>query len=117
MSALLTTLREFPLTKEVELFDRVSEPDRDMTYLKATLTGGYTLYVRELYTSDGKFYSYHLQDIDNKVVLRYGNAHHYKNIATSPHHKHFGSLKEVRPLEDPSLEAFLQESQSLLSNK
>lgn len=117
MSSLLTTLRDFPLTQKVELLDRVSEPDRDMTYVKATLANDYTLYVRELYTPDGKFYSYHLQDRNNKFTLRYDNARHYKNIATAPHHKHIGSAKEVQPLDDPSLEAFLQETQLLLIGK
>lgn len=88
-------LQKFPLTKRIEILDKVQEPDRILTYLKAELKGEFTLYVRELLTPRDKLYSYHLQDKNAKLILRYDNAHYYKEIITSPHHKHLASTKEI----------------------
>lgn len=111
--SLFSAVRSLAWVKSVELLDRVQEPDRDLTYLKIQVTTGWVMYLRELFTPEEKFYSYHLQDESDGLILRYDNAHGYSDIATSPHHKHPKGNK-VEPLFDPSLEVFLREVENLL---
>lgn len=112
---LIRQLQSFPLTKRIKLRDRVQEPERDLTYLQVSLQGDYSLYIRELYTPSKKFYSYHLQDKGENMVFRYDNAHDYKDIPTSPHHKHVKAGRKAQVLEDPSLEGFLNEVKKIVS--
>ena len=58
-----------------------------------------------------KKYSYTLLSGD-KPLLRYDNAPHHSGIETFPHHKHVGD--RIEPLHDPSLEAFLEEAETLI---
>lgn len=113
--SLLSTLRPQSWIENIELLDRVQEPDRNLTYLKAQLPNNWVMYLRELFTPDEKFYSYHLQDQTDQLILRYDNAHSYSGITTSPHHKHLEDNK-VKPLFEPSLEAFLNEVKELLED-
>ncbi len=57
----------------------------------------YILHIREYEntcTSDRK-YSYHLQNAEGNLIIRFDNAPHYKNVETFPHHIHMG--EEIQP--------------------
>ena len=60
-------------------------------------------------------YSYHYQDSDERLIFRYDNAPHFRNIITYPHHKHIGGEEEqVVPSSPPDLDAVLREIEQLL---
>ncbi len=67
-------------------------------YLKivCSLVNSTTLYIREYVDAEQREYSYHWQDENGKLITRWDNAPHHKNIATYPHHKHLpnGEIKE-----------------------
>mgnify|MGYP000047011166 FL=1 len=72
----------------------------------------YKIYVTELIL-DGNItkYSYTLLH-KNKPLLRYDNSPHYPHISTYPHHKH---VKEtINPLQKPSIEEFMKETQEVI---
>ena len=50
--------------------------------------------------------------IGKKAVMRYNNAPHHRQIATFPHHKHVKN--QVKPLYEPSIEAFIKEVKEIL---
>ncbi len=62
--------------------------------LKITLIDESELYIRE-YVSEAEYiYSYHWQDKDGSLRIRWDNAPHHKDIKTFPHHKHTPELEE-----------------------
>lgn len=42
-------------------------------------------------------YSFHLQNADGEIVIRYDNAPHHSELSTFPHHRHVGSGEAVEP--------------------
>ena len=59
-------------------------------YLKieATLIDDSKLYIKEHVSEEDYIYSFHWQDKNGDLIIRWDNAPHYKNIKTFPHHKH-----------------------------
>lgn len=51
-------------------------------------------------------YSYHWQDKNNKIILRWDNAAHHHEIETFPHHLHEGD--NIRPSVEPNFVEILK---------
>jgi len=62
--------------------------------LKLILIDGSELYIREYISETEYIYSYHWQDKDGNLKIRWDNAPHYKDMKTFPHHKHTPKLEE-----------------------
>ena len=61
-------------------------------------------------TQPGKIqYSYHYQTKDGKIIFRYDNAPHHKEIKSFPHHRHCESEQQVLATDEPSLNTVLKE--------
>ena len=52
-------------------------------------------------------YSFHWQDMTGKLLKRWDNAAHHRELSTSPHHVHDGKEENVRPHESVSTEEVL----------
>lgn len=52
-------------------------------------------------------YRYHYQNKDKKLIFRYDNAPHFKEVKTFPHHKHIGNI--VLPVKQKSLAEVIEE--------
>jgi hypothetical protein len=52
-------------------------------------------------------YSFHWQDKTGKLLKRWDNAAHHRELSTSPHHVHDGKEENVRPHESVSAEEVL----------
>ena len=63
---------------------------KDGFYVKisAFLSNSTKLIIREYSDSRDRNYSYHWQDKDSKLIIRWDNSPYHKNIKTYPHHKH-----------------------------
>ena len=46
------------------------------------------LFIAELHTTQYQKYSYHWQDSDGQMIVRWDNKPHWPNIKTFPYHKH-----------------------------
>mgnify|MGYP001219756078 CR=1 FL=1 len=62
--------------------------------LKLSLIDESELYIREYVSEIEYIYSYHWQDKDGNLKIRWDNAPHYKHMKTFPHHKHTPKLEE-----------------------
>lgn len=62
-----------------------------MIKIKAKLNNSTTLYIRELIQPDNCKYSYHWQNENNEMILRWDNAPHFPSVSTFPHHLHRGN--------------------------
>jgi len=68
----------------------------DFYYLKikALLVDKSELHIREYVTEADYLYSYHWQDANGKLIIRWDNSPHHRQIRTFPHHKHTPELEE-----------------------
>ena len=57
---------------------------------KVVFTNNSILFIRDyLFLNGQRKYSYHWQDANGSLILRWDNSPHHKEISTFPHHKHF----------------------------
>lgn len=103
MHEIIATLARSPIVSQLEIINRVDEPDLQVLYLKAQLIDGSALYIRETITPTLDKYSYHWQTGDGKLIRRWDNAPHWPSVATYPHHCHVESQDNVQPSEQPTI--------------
>ena len=78
-----------------EIVEIVEEETVQFIKIKAILKNRSILYIRENWALDQTKYSYHWQDSEGNLILRWDNAPHHPHLDTSPHHVHKG--KKVLP--------------------
>ena len=103
MDEIIAELTRNPFVSELEIVNRVDEPELQVLHLKARLIDGSVLYIRETITPDFDKYSYHWQTADNRIICRWDNAPHWLSVTTYPHHCHMGSQENVQPSEHPTM--------------
>lgn len=52
------------------------------------LTNGTILHIKEYAAKSERLYSFHWQQSDSKLIMRWDNAPHHTQISTFPHHVH-----------------------------
>ncbi len=82
------------------------------TKVKARLTDSSLLFIREYCDEKQRLYSYHWQSQDGKMIMRWDNAPHHKNVPTHTHHKHFQN--KVLPSYTLTCEEILREIESMI---
>lgn len=72
------------------------------------LRDGSELHVFEYVTSSMRKldYSYHWQDKEQNLIMRWDNAPHHPEVATHPHHLHHDGT--VKPSQEPTLAEILK---------
>jgi hypothetical protein len=73
------------------------------------------LIVRDYLFPDKRKYSFHWQDKDENLIIRWDNAAHWKAVATFPFHKHIG--KKVVSSTETSLEDVLTDIDRKIKEK
>ena len=84
-------LKESYLVSEIEILELAEEDVVKILKLKVKLKDNSHLFITEVHTIDHQKYSYHWQNKAGKMLIRWDNSPHWKNIKTFPHHKHIGS--------------------------
>jgi hypothetical protein len=95
-----------------EILDFRTFQDGFYIKIKAVLKDGSELYIREYVDVEERNYSYHWQDKEGKLIIRWDNAPHHKNIRTYPHHKHVNN--KVRESFETTCEKILSEISEFL---
>lgn len=62
--------------------------------IEAEIIDGSELHIKEYISAEDCLYSYHWQDKDGSLRIRWDNSPHHKGIRTFPHHKHTPELEE-----------------------
>ncbi len=88
---ILNCLKRFPIVVSVEVLALRTFHKGFFIKLKVILRDGSLLYIREYVDIEERNYSYHWQTADGRLIIRWDNAPHHKNIQTYPHHKHIGN--------------------------
>ena len=87
-------LKTFELLNDSEIVESIEIKDSrhldDISYFKCVviLKDNSKLYINEFISLTEINYSYHWQDKNDKMMYRWDNAPHHKNIITFPHHVH-----------------------------
>ena len=71
-----------------EVIDFRENADSFFLKLKIIFSDRSLLFTKEYFSKTIRNYSYHWQDKDNNLLVRWDNAPFHKNIDTFPHHKH-----------------------------
>ncbi len=80
-----------------EILLQETRSDLTKTKIKVSLMNGSVIFLREIVIQNVLFdYSYHWQNSDGSLFIRWDNAAHYPAITTYPHHKHVGSETNVQ---------------------
>lgn len=113
---MLPTLKLIEASEIVKSYDiQDFKEGRDFYFLKLriVLIDDGILYVREYVSQAEYLYSYHWQDKDSNLIIRWDNAPHHKELRTFPHHKHSPELEESIEM---NLEEILKVIQDKLGN-
>ncbi|WP_099210405.1 toxin-antitoxin system TumE family protein [Thermococcus henrietii] len=103
----LELLEGSPVVREYEVLDYKEGRDFYFLKIKAELTDGSALYIREFVSENEYSYSFQWQKNGN-LLIRWDNAPHHRHLETFPHHKHVGSKDNVQPSNEVSLEDVLK---------
>ena len=88
MHEIIYVLINSKLISAINIIKLIEEESVNLLKLKVTLIDESLLYITELHTSSYQKYSYHWQRNDGRLIIRWDNTPHWKNIATFPYHKH-----------------------------
>ena len=112
---LLNCLEKFSFVKNVEVQDLKFFKNGFFVKIMVQLENGSVLYIREYVDENERSYSYHWQTKEGKLIMRWDNAPHHKDIPTYPHHKHV--KKKVLPNYAITCEEILKEIERNLLNQ
>lgn len=87
--------------KSHEVIDFKSGENFYFLKIKAEIIDGSELHIKEYISTEDSLYSYHWQDKDGSLRVRWDNSPHHREIRTFPHHRHTPELEES---EEVSLE-------------
>ncbi len=88
MYEIISGLRQSAIVLDVEVLELIDEDSVKLIKIKAVLKANCLLYITELHTKDYQKYSYHCQNNDGDLIVRWDNKPHWKDMSTYPHHKH-----------------------------
>jgi len=91
---ILKSLKESEIVSDFTITEYKKFSDGFYIKLIVRLFDKSILYVKEYNDSEKRNYSYHWQDENGKLITRWDNAPHHKQIKTFPHHKHAGNTLE-----------------------
>lgn len=99
------------LIKSFEILDFKSGESFYYLKVKAVIVDDSVLQIKEYSSFDSYFYSYHWQDSDGSLRIRWDNSPHHRNLCTFPDHKHSPQLEESKEM---TLEEALDEIRKFL---
>jgi len=116
VSHILAVLSSSDLVIDVEVIEMNVEPKTQSLRAKAILKKGYVLYVNEGIGENYRRYSYHLQK-DDKMIRRWDNAPHWRDIRTFPFHLHLQDKDEPVECEEVFVRDVLLEITDILGER
>lgn len=85
---ILSFLSLSKIVKDFNILDLKQFNDGFYIKIKVDLINDSVVFIKEYVDTIERNYSYHWQDLDGNLIIRWDNAPHHKNIVTYPHHYH-----------------------------
>ncbi|HHT08978.1 MAG: DUF6516 family protein [Atribacterota bacterium] len=105
----LNFIEKSKIVKSYEILDFKQGKDFYYIKIKLVFTDESEFYVREFISEKDYLYSYHWQNKDGKLRIRWDNAPHHKDMKTFPHHKHSPKLEESTEIGFEEILLFIEE--------
>ncbi|MEN8119922.1 MAG: DUF6516 family protein [Bacteroidota bacterium] len=102
---ILKWLEKSPLVKSFDVLEFKQKLSSVFLKLKVVFVDNSVLFTKEYFDAQSRNYSYHWQDNNKKLIMRWDNAPHHKNISTFPHHVH---IKEDQSIHDSNVIALIE---------
>jgi hypothetical protein len=75
------------------------------------------LHIKEYrFLDQSRKYSYHWEDSNGSLIIRWDNAEHWQSLPTFPHHKHVSSKQNIASSDETDLEPVIHAIVQQLSN-
>lgn len=97
MLRIVAALQRSRAVKQVQVVDLIDEATVKHLRCRTELIDGSTLHVHESSIIGKNQYSYHWQDAQNQLILRWDNAPHHPHLTSFPHHRHEGGAVHESP--------------------
>ena len=107
----LESLRD-EIVKNYDILDFKTGETFYFLRIKAEIVDGSVLHIREYISIDNSLYSYHWQNEDGSLRVRWDNSPHHKSLQTFPHHKH---IPELVVSEEVSIEDVIRAIKEVLA--
>ena len=88
MFEIVSLLRESKLFSDIEVLELIDEELVKVIKIKAKVSDDTILFIHEIFRINSHKYSYHWQEKNEKIIIRWDNSPHWKNLNTFPYHKH-----------------------------
>ncbi len=110
MHGIVSSLINSKLFRSVAVIELIDEETVKLIKIRAEVTDGSILFLTELHTPTYQKYSYHWQTEDGRLLVRWDNSPHWKDMKTFPNHKHLGTAGTPSPRADvPDVIATIRE--------
>lgn len=83
--------------------------------IRVLITDQSTLHASEYKDIQDRSYSFHWQDSEGQLIVRWDNAPHYRDMSTFPHHVHF--LDRVEECLEMTFEEALDYIEAILKDQ
>jgi hypothetical protein len=113
---MLETLRLLRESKIIESYLIIDFRQGETFYFlraEATIKDGSKLLFREYVSEKEHIYSYHWQDREERLRIRWDNSPHHRKIKTYPHHKH---VPEITESDETDLKDVIKVLEKIVSN-
>jgi len=97
MLDIVNALQRSPAVKQVQVIDLIDEATVKYLKCRADLLDGSTLHINESSVLGSNKYSYHWQDAQNQLIIRWDNVPHHRHLPSFPHHRHEGGTVHESP--------------------
>ena len=94
----LELLDKSKVIKEYEILDFKQGENFYFLKIRAVLLDDSELYIRKYVSKKVYLYSYHWQDENGVLRIRWDNSPHHEYIKTFPHHKHTQKIEESKEI-------------------
>ncbi|MEW6103736.1 MAG: DUF6516 family protein [bacterium] len=115
MYEIVDCLKQHQIVRSVEILELVNEQAVKSIKIRSHLIDESILFIQETISEKGKRYSYHWQNKEGELILRWDNAPHWKNVETFPHHKHIG--EKIEPSSMLDIKELLEQIEKVLSDE
>jgi hypothetical protein len=82
------SLEQSPIVSDFEVLEFRTWEDGFYYKIKIGIQDGSLLFAREFYNQNERHYSFHWQDANGVMLVRWDDAPHHRHLTTFPCHKH-----------------------------
>jgi hypothetical protein len=82
------SLEQSPIVSDFEVLEFRTWEDGFYYKIKIGIQDGSLLFAREFYNQNERHYSFHWQDANGVMLVRWDDAPHHRHLTTFPYHKH-----------------------------